>query len=82
MNSVEASKALNVKADLIYIDGAHDTFSVTNDILSWYPHLEEGGIMCGDDWWWDSVRVAVVECAKQFGKKVNYVGNFWWYEYE
>lgn len=80
MNSVEAAKALNVKADLIYLDGAHDTQSVLYDIAFWYPHLKEGGVMCGDDWLWETVRAAVLESAKNLGRKVNADGNFWWYE--
>jgi predicted O-methyltransferase YrrM len=80
MKSVEASWALNVIADLIYLDGAHDTESVIQDIRHWYPHLDEDGIMCGDDWLWDTVRAAVVECAGDLGVQVRAVDNFWWYE--
>jgi predicted O-methyltransferase YrrM len=77
MNSLEAAKALNVKADLIYIDAAHDTESVYQDIIAWYPHLEEGGIMCGDDWLWDSVRVAVIKASEQLNRSIEATGNFW-----
>ena len=56
MDSIEAAKALNVKADLIYIDAAHDTESVKKDILNWFPHLNRGGLLCGDDWGWESVK--------------------------
>lgn len=79
MNSVEASKALNIKADLIYLDGAHDTASVKEDILSWYPHLAERGLLCGDDWRWPSVQTAVIQCANQLNKKVIVLGNFWYF---
>jgi hypothetical protein len=77
MDSVEASRGLRIKADLIYLDGAHDTESVTRDIEAWLPHLNEGGIMCGDDWSWDTVRVAVINCAEKHEKQVHVVGNFW-----
>lgn len=80
MNSLEASKALNVKADLIYLDGAHDTKSVTEDIVYWNGHLNKDGIMCGDDWGWTSVQTAVIHCANVLNKKVCSSGNFWWYE--
>lgn len=79
MNSVEASKALNIKADLIYLDGAHDTSSVIADILSWYPHLAEDGLLCGDDWGWPSVQAAVIQCSSKLNKKVVAVGNFWFF---
>lgn len=80
MESIEASKALNIQADLIYLDGAHDTPSVIEDIMNWYPHLNEGGLMCGDDWVWDSVQDAVIQCAIRLNKKVREQQNFWWYE--
>lgn len=79
MKSIEASKALNIQADLIYIDAAHDTQSVTEDILAWYPHLQKDGIMTGDDWNWTTVRTAVVNCANKLNKKVSSYDNFWWY---
>jgi hypothetical protein len=80
MESLEAAAALNVKADLIYLDTSHDTPSVINDIMNWHPHLNPNGALCGDDWIWDSVREAVIQCAAQLDKKVNASGNFWWYE--
>lgn len=80
MTSLEAAKALKVRAELIYIDGAHDTKSVTEDILAWHEHLTEKGIICGDDWVWTTVQVAVIECGKKLNKKVYTAGNFWWYE--
>ena len=80
MNSLEAARALRVKADLIYLDGAHETDSVIKDILNWYPHLHHGGIICGDDWLWPSVQQAVIHCSQVLHKKVNASGNFWWYE--
>lgn len=80
MKSLEAAKALKVQADLIYLDGAHDTKSVREDIANWYPHLKKGGVICGDDWLWESVRKAVIKSAKLLNKKVNSIDNFWWYE--
>jgi len=79
MESIEASHALSIQADLIYIDASHDTASVLADILAWYPHLNEGGILCGDDWTWDSVRTAVKQGAAQLEKKIHTYGNFWRY---
>lgn len=80
MSSLEASQALNVKADLIYIDASHDTESVTQDIMAWYKHLNETGTLCGDDWGHEPVRIAVYNCAAILKKNVAAYGNFWWYE--
>lgn len=80
MKSEEAAIALNTKADLIYIDAGHDTESVYNDIIAWNQHLNEGGVLCGDDWSWKSVVKAVKKGAKTLNKQIRNSGNFWWYE--
>lgn len=77
MDSIEAAKALNVKADLIYIDASHDTSSVYNDIMAWIPHLNHGGVLCGDDWMWGSVREAVMNAAALLNGHIHASDNFW-----
>jgi predicted O-methyltransferase YrrM len=77
MESLEAARQLNIKADLIYIDGAHDTQSVYADIMAWYDHLNPGGILCGDDIQWSSVRDAVVLAAIALKQTIEAEGNFW-----
>lgn len=77
MDSIEASKALNIHADLIYIDASHDTASVYNDIMAWLPHLKEDGVFCGDDWNRPSVRKAVIRAAEKLNCLVIGEGNFW-----
>ena len=52
-------RRLGVTADLIYIDGAHDEDSVRRDIEGFWPLLEPGGVLFGDDYNWPSVRRAV-----------------------
>ena len=37
MESITASKALQVQPDLIYIDGEHTTAAVYADLCAWYP---------------------------------------------
>jgi predicted O-methyltransferase YrrM len=80
MESLEAARALNVTADLIYIDACHETVPVCNDILAWYPHLNEGGIMCGDDWLWPSVRKGVITAAQLLNRSIYSEDNFWCFE--
>lgn len=36
-------------ADLIYIDGDHETDAVRSDLQAWIPVLAEGGVLCGHD---------------------------------
>jgi hypothetical protein len=80
MKSVEASKklkALGVKADLIYIDAAHDYQSVIDDLNAWYPLLAEGGTFCGDAWTWQGVRDAVIAFAYQKQLAIHAFGSLW-----
>ncbi len=80
MDSLEAAKKfkeLNIKADLIYIDAAHDFVSVYRDLNAWFPMLAENGMFCGDDWHWGGVQTAVKGFAEKKGFKIFIDGNFW-----
>jgi hypothetical protein len=77
MKSVEASKALHVKPDLVYIDGEHTTEAVYEDLKAWYPLVQGHGILCGDDWSWDSVKKAVERFAREKQLTIEASGNFW-----
>lgn len=79
LDSLAAAKELSVKADLIFIDAAHDTESVYKDIMAWYPHLKEGGVICGDDWTWASVRLAVEKAAKELDADLVTSDSFWYF---
>lgn len=89
MDSLDASQhlqALKQRVDLIYIDGAHDTQSVFNDLEAWYPYIAGSrGILCGDDWSWKSkenpkifpVKIAVHIFAKKYKATIYAYRNFW-----
>jgi len=82
MKTLEAASMLNVKADLIYVDASHDEKSVYEDVMAWLPHLEKGGIMCGDDWQFFGISAAVTRVCREQGKILKVEGNFWWFEPE
>lgn len=85
MNSLEAAAALNIKADLIYIDGSHEEQDVYNDIMAWYPKLNPGGIICGDDYYWKhhatgSVARAIKRAAHNLNVNIGIENSFWYFE--
>lgn len=69
---------LTTPPDLIYIDAGHDTNSVYNDMRAYYPLVQENGILCGDDWGWKSVKIAVRKFTKKNHLKIHAYGNFWY----
>lgn len=70
----------NVMADMIYVDGAHDYDDVYLDLTRYYQVLRPGGIICGDDWAWDSVRLAVNDACKELSinNKLQLAGGVWY----
>lgn len=82
MTSVEAAQVIEVKPDLVFIDGAHDYKSVYEDIVAWYPHIQGHGVLCGDDYNWGHnkpVKQAVDRFARENGLSVHIIADWFWY---
>jgi hypothetical protein len=82
MTTTEAAKILKVRPDLVYVDASHDEKSVLSDLSTWYPLLNDSGILCGDDWTWAQqgvypVREAVKKFAKKNALEIETNGPFW-----
>ncbi len=80
MDSLEAArqlKASGIVPDLIYIDASHDTQAVLADLNAWFPFVKGHGILCGDDWSWASVRLAVETFANEQHLTISAANNFW-----
>ncbi len=57
----DETKLPNVDADMVFVDGNHDYESVKRDLRIWIGRIQEGGILCGHDWNWETVEKAVKE---------------------
>lgn len=80
MSNVEAAEILDVSPDLLYIDSSTEEDLVYQDIMTWYPKVKNGGIICGNNWkWFESVEKGVRRAAKELGKAVTAHGNFWFF---
>lgn len=75
---VEVLKDLNIKSDMIYIDGSHEYKDVLDDLNNYWDILNpNGGIIFGDDWPWDSVANAVKDFCAQKNIKFQLAGINW-----
>ena len=66
-----------VTADLIYVDGSHEEDDVYQDLVAWWDLLRPDGVLFGDDWSWDGVRLAVTRFAKELDLPVSHRHDKW-----
>lgn len=61
--------------DFVYIDADHTYASVLEDMITWYPKIRSGGILCGHDYTptWQGVVDAVDEFCKNNDYSVEVV---------
>lgn len=69
----------DVKSQLIYIDASHEEMDVYADICAYWPLLEQGGVMFGDDYdaFWPGVIMAVNRFAQENELAVESTEGFW-----
>lgn len=80
MNSHDAAAALNISADFISLVGGNSAEEIYKDILAWYPHLSEGGILCGNNWYENSVELGVTKAATALNLTLKLNNNVWYFE--
>jgi hypothetical protein len=63
----------------IFIDAGHDEDDVTTDINAWWPLLQPGGILAGDDWspMWPGVVQAVTKFCEYNDLTPQVIGPNW-----
>lgn len=70
INAFQLLKEKGIRPDVLHIDAGHDYHSVMADLKAWWPQLNKGGILIGDDYFkkpiigqgkWPEVRQAFDE---------------------
>jgi len=69
-----------IQADLIYVDASHEEEDVYQDLTDYIECLRPGGILFGDDYGWDGVRLAVDRFVKEQGFKLQFLEDKWFLE--
>jgi hypothetical protein len=64
-------------AELIYLDASHEEDDVYGDLLAYWEVLAPGGVLFGDDWSWDGVRLAVLRFAREVGVTYRFSADKW-----
>jgi len=70
-------RRFGLTADLIYVDASHEEEDVYQDLCSWWEVAGEDGLLFGDDWSWDGVRLAVERFAAEEGRKITFNADKW-----
>ncbi|MBN8458940.1 MAG: class I SAM-dependent methyltransferase [Verrucomicrobia bacterium] len=71
-----------IRADLVYIDASHEEDDVYQDLVVWWDQVRAGGVLFGDDWTWDGVRLAVQRFAGEERLTVRHSHDKWFLKKE
>ena len=66
-----------VQAEMIYVDASHEEEDVYQDLVSYWNLVRPGGVLFGDDWDWDGVRLAVQRFAGEQGIAIRHRHDKW-----
>lgn len=73
MSSVEAAtRFADASCALVLLDAGHGYEDVRADIAAWWPKVQPGGVLAGDDYEWEGVRRAAHDV---FGAAVEVLGK-------
>ncbi len=66
-----------ITADVIYLDASHEEEDVYQDLCNYWEIVARNGVLFGDDYAWDGVRLAVNRFAKEEKKQIAFVADKW-----
>ena len=70
-------RCYGIVADLIYLDASHEEEDVYQDLCNYWAIVANNGVLFGDDYSWDGVRLAVERFAKEERRQVSFVADKW-----
>jgi hypothetical protein len=68
-------KAHNYEIDFLYLDSAHELDETFFELELYWDLMSKGGVLAGDDWNWDAVRIDVTKFAALHELTVQYVAQ-------
>lgn len=75
LRAAEQWGALNYRHPLVYLDAMHAYDDVLADCRAWWPLVEPGGMLCGDDYYdaanWRRSTTGVSQAADDFAAEVG-----------
>lgn len=66
-----------ITADMVYLDASHEEEDVYQDLWNYWDVVGDQGILFGDDYSWDGVRLAVERFAQEAGQKITFSADKW-----
>lgn len=70
-------RRMGITADMVYVDASHEEEDVYQDLCNYWEVAGEKGLLFGDDYSWDGVRLAVQRFAKEEGREVEFSADKW-----
>lgn len=67
---------LEIRPDLFFIDGSHETDDVRNDVLL-AAECNPAAVLIGDDWQWPKVRAGVHQANETLGRQLAHNDTGW-----
>ena len=66
-----------ITSPLVYIDASHEEEDVFSDLVDYWEIVAPGGVLFGDDWSWDGVRLAVERFAARVSVPISFNADKW-----
>jgi hypothetical protein len=66
-----------IVADMIYLDASHEEEDVYQDLCNYWEVVANNGVLFGDDYSWDGVRLAVDRFAREERRQVSFIADKW-----